>query len=286
MEDKKTQEENEVTDVTFSAPSGVLPDVIPDKYPNVPKDVLEDLKKEHSIIFGTYFNGNPALYKVFSVSEYLKYQEDFIDATNKLREENAKMDTEKQLSDAELGEILSAKADELLVDQFTVYPEGIVQKVESGEYPGGAIYTLTQAILTNNGFVDLEPMFLSKKEVDADPEIISVLDEEILVDTPDLNSDDIVQLLEQFNEVVLFWFLNQLYIVRGFKYDEYSDIRKLSASLDSVRLSIELVQQFTVYPKELDIEEIPAGLVIKGLADAILLMSGFTSAEPDIVIME
>ena len=80
--------------------------------------------------------------------------------------------------------------------------------------------------------------------------------------------------------------MNQLYIVRGFRYDEYPVVKKMTNNLDPVHLSIELAKMFTVYPANLDLENVPAGIIAKGLSDAILMMSGFGTTTPDIVIME
>ena len=49
-------------------------------------------------------------------------------------------------------------------------------------------------------------------------------------------------MLEPFNEVAVIMFGNKLYIMRGFGYEEYSEIKRLANRLDPIHVSIELVK--------------------------------------------
>jgi hypothetical protein len=271
---------------TQESTTEITPEPNQESYPGVPADVLEELKSKYRMIFGSYFNEKPALYRILTTKDYLDYQEEALVLSNKLQDANNVLDPKKRLPDQEIAEMISKEADELLVSKFTVYPEDILKKVESGEYPGGCIYSLTQAILVNSGFADLEPLLLTKEDVENDEEVIPSIEKELLVTLSDMNGTELRKLINEHGEILLVWALNNLYIVRGFNYNEYSEIRRLSSTLDPAHLSIELISRFLLYPNELSVEDIPAGLVLKVLSDGILSISGFTNTNPDIVIME
>ena len=283
--DKPTKDNEQDTGIEMKGAN--VPGLDVEEYPNIPKEVVADLKEKYRIIFGNYFNGKPVLYRVFNVDEYLQYQEDMLQISNKLQEQNNALPMEQRSADDEMSELIAKKADEMLVERFTVYPENIIEKVESKEYPGGVVYNVANGILVNNGFVDLDVMYLNKEDIDSDPELLKTIDSSLLNDVDDLTSSQLVKdMIEPHGEIAAMWFLNQLYIVRGFSYDEYSDIRKLSNSLDPIHFAISLVRQFALYPRDIVINDVPAGMVIKCLSDAILAISGFSNPNPDIVIME
>ena len=257
------------------------------QYPGVPEDALSDLKDKYRIIFGMYFGAKPVLYRTFNVDEYLKYQDDYMKLTDQMQSQEMTKPPEARMNEGDLRDLLTTKADSLLVDNFVVYPDNIMEEIMNDEYPGGCVYTLAQSILVNNGFVDLEPLVISKKDAEEDPDLTGVLDKNILSSLTDLTGKKLIEeMVIPHKEVVVLWFLNNLYVVRGFTYDEYPTVKKMTSNLDPVHLSIELAKQFTLYPYSLDFDSVPAGVIIKGISDGILMLSGFGSTTPDIVIME
>lgn len=283
-DDKKEVEET--GDVTHIDPTR---DPLPDQpqYPGIPPELVEELKEKYRIVFGTYFGEKPVLYRTFNVDDYLKYQDDYVKLSDRVQMENSNKPVEARMTDIQLRDYTAAKADSLLVETFVVHPENIMEKIMNDELPGGAVYTLAQSILVNNGFVDSEPLVLSEKEIESDPTLLKDLDDNILRDIGDLTASKVMdEMVKPYKEVVVLWFLNQLYIARGFTYSEYSEVKKMTDSMDPVHLSIELVKRFTLYPDNIDLDIVPAGVTVKGLADSILMISGFTSTTPDIVIME
>jgi hypothetical protein len=256
-------------------------------YPGVPSEVVEELKEKYGIIFGTYFHGKPVLYRKFNIFEYMDYQAQMVRTTSALQKENEAKPKEERLSDVELGDLISKKSDELLVETFTVFPEGIMKKLEDGEFPGGAIYTLANSIMVNNAFVDLDVLVLRKEDVEKEPDILEELDQNLLQSISDISASDIkTEMLDVYKEVVMLSFMGKIYIVRGFTYDEYPEIRRMSTGMDPINFGVELAKRFVLYPAVPDFEEIPAGLMIKSIPDAVLTISGFSGPTPDIVIMD
>lgn len=283
--ENKTSENNETV-------THVNPMVDPEnkqlsKYPNVPDDVISDLKEKYGVILGLYFGDKPILYRLFNVVEYQKYQDDYMKLADQIQKEESQKPTDNQISNEQLQTKIAEEGDNLLVEYFTIYPDNIMNRISKGEYPGGCIYRLCQSILVNNGFTDIEPLTLRKEEIEQNSEVPGLLDQQVFADIDDLTADKVInEMVNPNGEISLIWFLDQLYIVRGISYNEYSEVKKMSNTLDPINMSVELVKRFTLYPYPIDMDSVPAGIITKCLSDNILALSGFGTTTPDIVIMD
>jgi len=252
----------------------------------IPPEKYEELKEKYHPLFGIYLNGKLILYRQMNIDDYNAYQNETMLAQEELQKKyQADLESGK-MSQEKFSYMVSTLWDESLVKTFTVYPENILDMVKKGELPGGTLYTVAQGILSNSGFVELEPVFLNEKILEQDPELLSTLQEDVLSSFDDINQTHIQEMIATYSEIALFLFYNKLYIVRGFKYEEYTEIKELTAKLPITVLNMELTRKFLLYPTS-PLSEIPAGLIMQAIPEAILVLSGFSNTtQPDVVIMD